>query len=214
MDFAMGTRPSIYVDVDDVLADTTAALLALARDLFAKDVAYEDCHSFDLGESFGLSVHERDRLLDAAHTDPVIEAMAPVDGASRALAAWSRRGYRVEIVTGRPPETLAATRRWLRREGMAHDVLASVDKYGRQGHLAEAVPLERLSSRRYLVAVEDSLAMARFLVEEVDTTVLLLDRPWNRRVEEVGEDTRRRIHRVSSWAEIEARVAAASSSAR
>ncbi len=197
----------IYVDVDDVLADTTAALIEIARDLFARDVVYENCHSFDLGESFGLSPAERDRLLDAAHEDAVIESMHTIEGAAKTLAAWAGRGHDVQIVTGRPPSTMAATRRWLDRRQMPHRSLASIDKYGRQSHLADATPLDRLSAQRFEVAIEDSLMMARFLVEETETFVLLLDRPWNRDVSSLPPRVLARVRRVSSWSEIEAHVA-------
>jgi len=197
-----GLALPIYVDVDDVLADTTATLLVLARELFAKEVAYEECHSFDLGESFGLSDHERDRLLEAAHDDRVIESMRPIDGAADTLARWEALGHEVEIVTGRPPGTLRATGRWLRRHRMPHATLSSVDKYQRHAAAAEAVPLERLAARRFHVAIEDSASMAAFLVRETATPVLLLDRPWNRDVTALASSVRRHIRRVTSWAEI------------
>ncbi|MDG2303471.1 MAG: hypothetical protein P8R42_02265 [Candidatus Binatia bacterium] len=197
----------IYVDVDDVLADTTAMLLEMARDLFAKEIAYEDCRSFDLGESFGLSEAQRDRLLDAAHEDAAIESMLAIEDAAEVLAAWDALGHEVHIVTGRPPATLAATRRWLDRMEMPHASLASVDKYGRQAHLTEAVPLDSLAERRYRVAVEDSLSMARFLVKTTGTAVLLLDRPWNRDVTGLDSGVLRLVTRVASWREIEADVA-------
>lgn len=193
----------LYVDIDDVLADATAVLIDLARDLFAREVEYQDCHSFDLGESFGLSPAQRDLLLDAAHADAVVESMVAVEGASQILTAWEAKGHEVHIVTGRPPETLPATRRWLLRENMRHETLASVDKYGRQEHLPHAVPLSRLAERRFDVAIEDSVPMARYLVEEVGARVLLLDRPWNRDVSEVPRAARSRIQRVSSWTEID-----------
>ncbi len=192
----------IYVDVDDVLADTAASLIRLVRELFAKDVSYEQCHSFDLGRSFGLSEAERDRLLDAAHDDEVIESMAAIEGAAEILGGWAARGERVEIVTGRPPATIPATRRWLEREGMPHAAVASVDKYGRQKHLAQAVPLEELATRRFRIAVEDSITMTQFLVETTDTPVLLLDRPWNRDVRGLDRRVRARVERVYSWSEI------------
>ena len=192
----------IYVDVDDVLSDTTASLIGLARELFSKNVSYEHCRSFDLGESFGLSERERDRLLAAAHRDDVIESMRPIDGAAEILAAWAARGDRVEIVTGRPPATLPATRRWLSRMPMPHASLDSVDKYGRQADLPEAVPLDRLATSRFRVAVEDSLSMTRFLVEVTETPVLLLDRPWNRDVRGLAPSVRERVERVHSWPEV------------
>jgi len=193
---------SIYVDVDDVLADATASLIVLARELFGRDVDYESCHSFDLGESFGLTSAQRDVLLDAAHEDLALESMRPVDGAAAILAEWRDTGHEVHIVTGRPPSTLPATRRWLARMRMPHSTIASVDKYGRQAHLVDAVPLRALAQRRFEVAIEDSIPMAQFLAEETGARVLLLDRPWNRDLSRLPAATQTKVQRVVSWVEI------------
>lgn len=193
---------AIYVDVDDVLADTTEALVGLVHELFDRRVTYDDCQSFDLGESFGLSEDERDRLLDAAHADHVIESMSVVPGAARTLDDWRSRSLAVHVVTGRPPQTLGATRRWLEREGLHHASLESVDKYGRQSGIDNAIPLADLAGRRYRVAVEDSLSMATFLAAELGTPVLLMDRPWNRKLDQVPTRVRSHLRRVHSWEEI------------
>lgn len=194
----MRRRLSIYVDVDDVLADATAALIEIARDRFGRDVEFESCSSFDLGESFGLSPEERDRLLDAAHEDRVVESMPAIEGAAPVLTGWETDGHEVHVVTGRPPSTLAATRRWLDRMQMPYSSVTSVDKYARQAHLPDAVPLDRLRERPFEVAVEDSASMARHLSADLGVPVLLFDRPWNRTVEARGG----RIQRVHSWSEI------------
>ena len=39
---------SIYVDIDDVLADTSRALIDLAESTFLKKVDFNDLRSFDL----------------------------------------------------------------------------------------------------------------------------------------------------------------------
>lgn len=191
-------RFSIYVDVDDVLADATATLIELARERFDRSVEFESCSSFDLGESFGLTPAERDELLDAAHEDRIVESMPAIEGAAPVLGDWESHGHEVHVVTGRPPSTLAATRRWLVQMEMPHASLASVDKYARQGHLPDAVPLERLADRHFQIAVEDSMSMARHLSEDLGVPVLLFDRPWNRSLPERGG----RIRRVHSWTEI------------
>ena len=202
-------RLPVYVDVDDVLADTTAKLIELARDLFGVEARFEACHSFDLGESFGLSERQRDQLLDAAHGDEVVRSMSVVAGAVPALQRLRDAGREIHVVTGRPPSTLRPTREWLTAAGVPFQRLDSVDKYGRQTHLAESVPLESFVGRRFGFAVEDSLDMARFLVERAETPVLLLDKPWNR--EGLEPDLASRIRRVRSWEEIEQWVRAGSS---
>ena len=108
------------------------------------------------------------------------------------------------MVTGRPPSTLEATARWLTLARIPHTTLLSVDKYGRQREVPDAVAPESLRGSCFSFAIEDSLAMARFLVEEAGTPVLLFDRPWNQNLEALDPRTRARIHRVDSWRQIAA----------
>ena len=114
-----------------------------------------------------------------------------------ARASRKRRSIGSHLLNAAPPQAFI---------DKYHATLASVDKYGRQAHLSDAVPLHRLAESRYRVAVEDSLSMARFLVEETGTAVLLLDRPWNRDVSTLDPEVQRLVTRVRTWREIQAHV--------
>jgi len=187
---------TVYVDMDDVLCETLRGLLALLEDEFGRRIAYEDVRDFDLGRSFGLTPDELDAFLARAHHPAVLASFAPVPGARRALAAWTARGFRVAVVTGRPPSSRGCTAAWLDRHGIPYDSLRFVDKYGRFGDEAGtdgALTLEDLASLRFRLAVEDSAATAAFLAEHGVAPVVLLDRPWNRHRNDG------RITRVDGW---------------
>ena len=192
----------IYLDLDDVLAETTRGLVALLHARHGRRVPFEALHSFDLRVSFGLSDREHDAFLDAAHQAPFLDGLSALPGAAPVLEHWNARGHALHVVTGRPPHALEVSRRWLRGQGLRHDVLASVDKYGRHDGAAGSRPLEEFARERYALAVEDSLEMARFLALRTGTRVALMDRPWNRHDRWLPPAARARITRVYGWDEI------------
>lgn len=195
---------SIYVDVDDVLSETTRALIDLAHRLFGRRVEFDAVHSFDLGVSFGLSREEWSRLMHEAHRPERIESLPPLDGAARTLRAWRERGHRVAIVTGRPASSNPASLRWLERHDMPFHRFDSLDKYDRHSgddarHTLTLPELERMA---FDLAIEDMPEMALRLARTSARTVLLLDRPWNRSFQPPERGFSGRIVRVRAWSEI------------
>jgi uncharacterized HAD superfamily protein len=196
--------PAVYVDYDDVLTETARAALELAATRFGKRLTFDRIHQFDLGESFGLGSAELAELMDALHSSDVLLAMRAVPGAIESLAAWGRAGLAVQIVTGRPPSTRAASEAWLARHGVVYERLLFVDKYGRN-HAADRITpmlrLEDLHDRGYALAVEDSWDMALFLAGQVGLPVALLDRPWNRAAA-TRTATHPNVTRCADWTRI------------
>ena len=189
---------AIYVDVDDVLAHTVQTLLVLLEERFGRRVRLEEVTTFDLGVSFSLCGAELDSFMAAAHEPEAIERYAPVEGAAEVLRHWMEAGYRVDLVTGRPPSARDSTIRWLERVRIPYHSLECVDKYAR--HPDARLDLEQLSRRDYALVVEDSLEVAARLARR--TSVALLDRPWNRDTSALSEPSRSHIRRVGSWDEI------------
>lgn len=166
----------------------------------------EDVTAFDLAISFGLDEDDFLRFMERAHADEVLDSIVPRAGVESVLHEWRGVGLGLEVVTGRPPSTGAVTRRWLARCGIPHDSVEFVDKYGRpdwRGGSEVATPMAELGRRQhYVLAVEDSLEMAQFLVERLDVTVALLDRPWNRETGALPGAVLSRVHRCAGWEEI------------
>jgi uncharacterized HAD superfamily protein len=188
----------IYVDIDDVLADTSSALISLAQKEFHKKVAFEDCTSFDLKVSFNLSQDEYEYFLDLAHKPNEILGMEPVHEAIEALQHWVASGYEISIVTGRPTATYETTQEWLAVHEVPYDHFFIVDKYARQGMDNKiALSMQALSEMKFCFAIEDSYDMAVHLADSMDTNVFLYDRPWNR-----FPNSNNRIKRFRSWEEL------------
>lgn len=203
-------RP-IYVDLDDVLSETIGPLIALLERHFGRSVPLEGVRHFDLGRSFNLSPAELDELMQRIHEPELLASFAPKLGAADTLAHWSRRGHAVSIMTGRPPSTASTSREWLRRHAISHQRLACVDKYGRPDFADSLEPLlqlDALADLGFVLAVEDSGAMAIHLADHCGVPVALIDRPWNRDLGPLPTRTAERIVRCHSWAEVAERFPA------
>lgn len=201
----MGPAPRIYVDVDDVLSETTRALVRLVEQLFGRRVRFEDVVSFHLGRSFGLTSAEYERLMEAAHRPELLETLDPVPGAVAALEGLAARGCRVAVVTGRPASSNPASLRWLERHRIPYSSFDSLDKYARHGPEeanGHSLTLKRLFELDLALAIEDSLEMAALLAQRSRARVILFDRPWNRDVRQIAPATLARIVRVRDWPEL------------
>jgi uncharacterized HAD superfamily protein len=187
----MRTSQTIYVDMDDVLCETARGCLDVIERLFGKQVAYEQLIDFDLGNSCELSAEETAALYHIVHHPDELLKLKPVDGAIAVLKQWIAAGFEIAVVTGRPPSTVEVSLDWLAREGMPYHSFTVVDKYKRfPTETKAAVSLSELAAREFVLAVEDSPTMARYLAEQMAVPVRLFDRPWNRMTSEHPKITR------------------------
>ena len=204
-------HPAIYVDFDDVLSQTALALAGLLEREFGKTVAFDDIHAFNLSESFGIDAGELQHLMELGHQSDFLAGFEPVPGARAGLAHWAEQGYAVEIVTGRPAATFAASKDWLERHDMPFADLVFVDKYSRtlmpEG-ADRALTLDALYARDYVLAVEDAPHMAGLLLAHMTMPVAVMDRPWNLKHPIAEGPARERLFRCRDWAALTARFPA------
>jgi len=197
---------SLYVDIDDVLSQTIESLIELLDHLHDRRVDVAEVRHFDLEKSFALDRAEIAHFMDQAHSDEIIESISPTEGAVEVLDSWGERGDKVRLVTGRPPTTHQASRRWLETHGLRHDSLHHLDKWQRPDWNLDALPalrFEDIESFDFDFAVEDSLDTAVRLVEEFEIPVALMDRPWNRGVSHLAKGTRSLLVRCFDWKDVE-----------
>ena len=192
----------IYIDFDDVLCETARHLSSLARDLFARDVPYEAISVFDLQVAFALSGSEIAELMEHAHRTDFLTGIAPAPGGLEAVRALEAGGHDLAIVTGRPAASHDGSCGWLRKHGLAHLDLIYVDKYGRAA--AEPRPdaprtltRDEFTTLHFDVAIDDSPAALDLLAPRQNCTVIVYDRPWNRRYAHAAN-----MRRSDSWPEI------------
>lgn len=195
----------IYVDIDDVLSATIERLVDLLHELHDRRVEIEEVRDFDLARPFGLDADGIRRFMDVVHADAVIESIAPHAGAAEVLERWNTAGHTITLVTGRPPITTHASRRWLETHGMKHDALHHLDKWGRPDWNDGGLPalrFEDLPAFGFELAVEDSLSTAVRLVEDFGLPVALMDRPWNREVAHLPRRIRDQLVRCRDWQDV------------
>ena len=160
---------------------------------------------FDLASPFGLDAEGIRRFMHFAHRDEVIESIAPHADAAPVLARWKAAGHSITLVTGRPPITTHASRRWLETHAVPHDALHHLDKWGRPDWNDAGLPalrFEDLPAFGFELAVEDSLSTAVRLVEDLDLPGALMGRPWNREGGRLPRRIRDRLVRCRDWQDV------------
>ena len=193
--------PPIYVDMDDVLADSTRFFVKLFRREFGRRVPFESVVSFDFRVSLGLSDTDYALFFKRIHQPEVMIEIPPMAGANEVLQRWKAKGYAIHVVTGRPGDAGDVSLAWLEKHCVPCDDFILVDKYGRGGaDHPSTVSMETLTGMSFCLAVEDSLKMARHLVEKMAVPVALFDRPWNREAPGSGP-----FERCETWRDIDSR---------
>ncbi len=173
---------NIYVDFDDCLCETARAFSVLARDLFGKDIPYEEMRYFNLQKTFDLTDEEYELLLIKGHEPDLLMAFDETPGASAVINEWIGTGHNVSIITGRPFNAYGPSRAWLDAHGLQNVRLYCFDKYGRENNLKNSkfsLSIEDYRRMHFDYAVEDSPTAFRFFEHLPELKVMVFDRPWN-----------------------------------
>ncbi len=184
---------NIYVDFDDCICETARYFSVLVKELFDKDVPYEQVRFFNLQDSFSLTDEEYERMMNAAHQPEALLSYEETPGAAETLNAWIDGGHDVSIITGRPYSAFEPSRKWLDDHGLERVKLYHLNKYRRDTFYSgedTSLELEDYYKMHFDYAVEDSPLAFRFFDHLPDLKVLVYDRPWNR-VEFPGPGYRR-----------------------
>ena len=192
----------IYIDFDDVLCETARRLSETALALFARRVPYEAISVFDLQKAFSLSDAEIERLMDHAHRTDFLTHLDPAPGGLEAIRALEADGHDLAIVTGRPASSHAGSLGWLRKFGLEHLNVIYFDKYGRASAqpppgAPKTLSREEFDRLHFDVAIDDSPTALDLLAHRPNCTVIVYNRPWNRRYVTVPA-----MRRSDSWPDI------------
>lgn len=187
----------IYVDMDDVLCESTRTFVKIIEREFGIHASFENATSFDMRESFGLTQEQFAHFFRLAHLPQTIREFPLVEGSRCVLMDWVSQGHEITVVTGRPPESYEASLEWLKTNEIPFSSLVFVDKYSREDGANTVLSLERVCDMGFSLAVEDSSAIAEYIAGTMGIPVVLLDRPWNR-----NGPSATNIKRCYSWFEI------------
>ena len=173
----------IYVDFDDCLCETARFFSVLVKEMFGKNIPYEDIRYFNLQKSFSLTEKEYVQLMIDGHQPEALLSYEETPGAADTVKHWTRCGHEVSVITGRPYSSYEASRAWLDQHGLEHISLYCLNKYGRDGFIKKndfSLELEDFYRMPFDYAVEDSPAAFQFFEHLPELKVLVYDRPWNR----------------------------------
>lgn len=185
---------NIYVDFDDCLCETARYFSELVKDLFDKEVPYENIGFFDLQRSFDLTSEQYEHMMTEAHTPKALLSFKETPGATTTINSWIDAGYNVNIITGRPYAAYEASRQWLDEHGLDRVKLYCLNKYGRDSFIKNSefsLELEDYYKMHFDVAVEDSPLAFKFFDHLPNLKVMVFDRPWNHNVELPGDNYNR-----------------------
>ncbi len=197
----------IYVDFDDCLCETARAFSGMAKDMFGRNVPYEEMKYFELDKAFRLDEEQFRLLMIRGHEPEMLLSYEETPGASDVINEWISVGHDVSIITGRPFSAFQSSREWLDRHGLQEARLYCFNKYGRDGFIKDSdftLEPEDYYKMKFDFAVEDSPKAFRFFDHLPRLRVLVFDRPWNRSCELPGGN----YTRCPDWESIRRIVAA------
>ena len=201
--------PRVYLDFDDVLCETFAALRAFARAEFGKDPAPGKEIHFDLHESLDLTDAEYGLFMDRFHAERLL-AVPEIPGACGAVRGWLRDGAAEPVVvTGRAAWCHADSVRWLEARGLGAVPVLHVDKYARFADPAApgVVPFHALRERGFALAVDDAPRALDALAASRLCPYVAFARPWNAAWAQPAGAPAPAL-RTGSWPELDAFVRA------
>ena len=177
---------NIYIDFDDCLCETAKHFSILVKEMFNKEVPYEDIKFFDLKRSFDLNDKEYEDMMIEGHRPEVLLSYEETPGAVETINSWIDQGHDVSIITGRPSGAYEASRQWLDEHDLKRVKLFCLNKYGRDSFIKNSefnLELEDYYKMKFDYAIEDSPMAFKFFDHLPDLNVMVVDRPWNRECE-------------------------------
>ena len=195
---------TVYLDFDDVLAETFRTLAEFAALAFGKSpVPGRETH-FDLHESLGLGVEEYAEFMDRFHAEKLLD-VDEIPGACETLRGWVRDGIRPVVVTGRPVSAHGPSAEWLRRRGLGSVEVLHVDKYARfpDPGAPGVVPFPSLRNFGFGLAVDDAPAALDALARSGLCPYVAFSRPWNASWSPPSGAPAPALH-TGNWSEIDA----------
>lgn len=187
----MEDRPIIAIDFDDVIAGFNSAYVEYSKKKYKTTITYETAYTFDMPKLYGVPPEEivsRVKRFCHEHHDSI----SPIVGTALALKILSER-YILHVVTSRCQTLSGITEDWLQDHKMLD--------YFKDLHFTNGFGSTCANKRTKLEVVQ--FIGAKVLIEDAPGhalelsnagyPVLLPDRPWNKKVEDIL------IYRMPGW---------------
>ncbi|MCR4693782.1 MAG: 2-dehydropantoate 2-reductase [Pseudobutyrivibrio sp.] len=194
---------NIYIDFDDCLCETAKSFSDLVKEMFGKDVPYDQVQFFDLQKTFDLTDDQYQDMMAQGHRPEVLLGLEETEDAAKIVNSWLDMGHQINIITGRPYAAYEPSRQWLDNHGLERVKLYCLNKYNRDsfyGNSVGGLELEDFYKMKFDFAIEDSPAAFKYLTHLPELRVMVVDRPWNRKAQFPNEN----FKRAFDWQEIDA----------
>ncbi len=173
----------IAVDLDGVLANTMLPFCRILNQRHSTQFNVDSFVRWNAWEIAHITKDEFFRTLDEAWFD--WKAIPPTEEDIAEKVARLREFGRLDIVTGRSPETVPPAKSWLKRYGIPFNAFV------RTASTRAKVKLD------YELFIDDSADLMSLLASSLDKHGVLYTQPWNRDASDMP-----RIVRVHRWNEI------------
>ena len=193
---------NIYIDFDDCLCETARYFSVLVKEMYGKDIPYEQIRFFNLQDSFHLTDGQFEQLMIEGHRPSALLSFEEIPGAVDTVNRWIDAGHQVNIITGRPYSAYEPSQEWLLRHGLEQVKLYCLNKYGRDAFIKNSdfsLELDDYYKMHFDFAIEDSPNAFQYLTHLKDARIMVFDRPWNQACSFPNES----FQRCFCWDDIE-----------
>ena len=178
----MPTR--IAVDLDGVLANTIVPVCRILNQRRSTPLSVESFNQWNAWKVAGITKDQFFRTLDEAWFS--WEEIPPTeDDLAEKVRPLTEFGV-VDIVTGRSPTTVAAAKKWLKRQGISYD-----------SFVRTANSTDSKASLEYDIYIDDNAELMTFLSSIPLSTGILYLQPWNKDSAPLP-----RIYKAERWNEV------------
>jgi uncharacterized HAD superfamily protein len=187
----------IGVDLDDVLADFRAGWLTYHNKRYNTNYESQKITTYKLEESMNIDVNIIIDSIMSFYRTKLFEEINPIFG-SRSVINRMKECNTMSIITSRPTWLEVKTKNWIEKHyrNSFENVILS-NQFGNKSKKNISAKSQICKECGINLMIEDAPTYA-LEVANADIKVLLLDRVWNRDIEE-----HENITRVNSWRDIE-----------
>lgn len=182
----------IALDLDDVLADFTSALMKFYHTKYGKKVSLQDIKIWDWRLYWGISREEAIRRVDEFHEGHSLTEVLPVGGAAESISYLLERKHSLYVITNRPIRFNTLAKSWI-KSFLKTDAIPIIHAGDFHKHQA-ATKSEICRELGISLLIEDSGETALDCANQ-GIKVILFDKPWN------SNFSHSNIFRVSGWTE-------------
>jgi 5'(3')-deoxyribonucleotidase len=172
----ISAKPTLVVDIDDVLAATTLGVIVHASDLLRQEMRLGDIKSVDFWLEYGVADFEAIALVQG-YNDAGFPGLVPVDGAVEALSKIAKL-FNIHAVTARDSRVKPTTVDWLDTHytGLIADVHFVGNKFVSDRIVSKAEICRQIGAK---VAIDDDVEhIADYMSAGIDA-VVYGDYPWS-----------------------------------